>query len=213
MGDPRRIKKKYQTPSHPWQLDRMEEEGILVNEYGFKNKREVWKMRSVLKHAADEAKRLIVATGPQATKEEKQLISRLSRYGLVPVDATIDNVLGLTLRDILERRLQTLVYKKGLAHSIHQARQFITHNHIQVGGKTINAPSYLVLQSEEGTVVFDSVSSLNNAEHPERTVTPTKKHQINKEKQDKQKGERGGRRGGQSRGRRPQRMPQREMRK
>lgn len=195
MGDPRRLKKKYQKPSHPWQLDRIEEEKILVDEYGFKNKRELWKMRAVLKHAADEGKRLIVATGPQAIKEEKQLIARLSKYGLVPTTATIDNVLGLTLKDILERRLQTQVYKKGLAHTIKQARQLITHNHIQVGGKTINAPSYLVLQAEEATIVFDSVSSFNNPDHPERTVKPAPK-KIRKEKDDKGRGGRG-QRGGQ----------------
>ncbi len=195
MGDPRRLKKKYQKPSHPWQLDRIEEEKILVDEYGFKNKRELWKMRAVLKHAADEGKRLIVATGPQAIKEEKQLIARLSKYGLVPTTATIDNVLGLTLKDILERRLQTQVYKKGLAHTIKQARQLITHNHIQVGGKTINAPSYLVLQAEEATIMFDSVSTFNNPDHPERTVKPAPK-KIRKEKDDKGRGGRG-QRGGQ----------------
>ncbi len=197
MGDPRRLKKKFQKPSHPWQLDRMEEEATLMYEYGFKNKREIWKMRSILKHAADEAKRLIVATGPQATKEEQQLIARLSRYGLVPTTATIDNVLGLTLKDILERRLQTLVYKKGLAHTINQARQYITHNHIHVSGKTINAPSYMVLQSEEGTISFDPVSSFTNPDHPERTVTPAPK-KARKPKEEKGKG-RGGQRGGQRR--------------
>ena len=202
MGDPRRLKKKFQKPSHPWQLDRMEEEKILVNEYGFKNKRELWKMKSILKHAADEAKRLIVATGPQATKEEHQLIARLSKYGLVPQTATIDNVLGLTLRDILGRRLQTLVCKKGLAHTVQQARQYITHNHIQVGDKTINAPSYLVLQSEEDTIHFDQYSSLNNADHPERTVVVKPKKVVKRDGKDG----RGGRHGGRDRrgqGRRP----------
>lgn len=181
MGDPRRLRKKFQKPSHPWQRDRMEEEAILVKEYGFKNKRELWKMKSILKHAADEAKRLIVATGPQATKEEHQLIARLSRYGLVSTTATIDNVLGLTLRDILERRLQTLVCKKRLAHSVQQARQYITHNHVQVGDKTINAPSYLVLQAEEETIHFDPCSSLNNPDHPERTVVVKEKKHVKKE--------------------------------
>ncbi len=174
MGDPRRLKKKYSKPSHPWQLDRMQEEAVLVKEYGFKNKRELWKMKSILKKAADEAKRLIIATGPQAAKEEKQLIQRLHKYGMVPGTATIDNVLGLTIRDILERRLQTQVYKKGLAHSVQQSRQFITHNHIHVSGRTINAPSYLVLQAEESMITFDPGSTLSNSEHPERQM-PEKK--------------------------------------
>ncbi len=185
MGDPRRLKKKYSKPSHPWQRDRMEQEATLVKEYGFKNKRELWKMQSILKDAAGEAKRLIIATGPQATKEEKQLIQRLHRYGLVPENATIDNVLGLTIRDILERRLQTQVYKKGLAHSVQQARQVITHNHIHIQGNTLNAPSYLVLRAEEGLISFDPHSTLTNPDHPERLIPAKKKTEKKTEEPEK----------------------------
>ncbi|PIN72350.1 30S ribosomal protein S4, partial [Candidatus Woesearchaeota archaeon CG10_big_fil_rev_8_21_14_0_10_47_5] len=41
MGDPRKIKKKYSTPIHPWQRARIEEEGVIIKDHGLKNKKEV----------------------------------------------------------------------------------------------------------------------------------------------------------------------------
>ena len=40
MGDPRKLRKKYYPPSHPWQKIRIDEEKILMKDYGFKNKKE-----------------------------------------------------------------------------------------------------------------------------------------------------------------------------
>ncbi|MCX8147636.1 MAG: 30S ribosomal protein S4, partial [Candidatus Woesearchaeota archaeon] len=82
----------------------------------------------MLKNFKDQAKNLIALSTPQAEKEKRQLIDKLKRYGLLKEDVqTLDPILDITLRDILERRLQTQVYKKGLARSINQARQFIVH--------------------------------------------------------------------------------------
>ncbi|MCH7902628.1 hypothetical protein IIC68_02645, partial [archaeon] len=58
-------------------------------------------------------------------------------------------ILSLTIKDVLERRLQTLIYRKKMASSLKQARQFIVHEHISVGDKIIKAPSYLVPLLEE----------------------------------------------------------------
>ena len=41
MGNPKRHRKKYSTPAHPWQRARIEEERELSKEYGFKNKKEM----------------------------------------------------------------------------------------------------------------------------------------------------------------------------
>ena len=73
MGDPKKIRKKYNTPMHPWEGKRIEEEKGLLREYGLKNKKEIWKMRAVLKGFSDQAKKLITATGVQAEKEKQQL--------------------------------------------------------------------------------------------------------------------------------------------
>jgi len=58
------------------------------------------------------------------------------------------------VEDVLKRRLQTQVFERGLAKSIYHSRQLIVHGHIQVGGKKVNAPSYLVLKEEEETIAF-----------------------------------------------------------
>ncbi|HII71954.1 TPA: 30S ribosomal protein S4, partial [Candidatus Woesearchaeota archaeon] len=144
MGDPKKHRKKYATPMHPWQRNRIDEERELKKEYGFKNKTEIWKMVSFLRDAKSQAKKLVTLTGRQADMEKELLLARLRRYGLLSPDAVLDKILSISLRDVLERRLQTQVYKKGLANSVNQARQFITHKHILVGGKIVTSPSYML---------------------------------------------------------------------
>ena len=53
-------------------------------------------------------------------------------------------VTGLKLLQILESRLDNVVYRLGLATSRAQARQLVRHGHITVNGKKVNIPSYLV---------------------------------------------------------------------
>lgn len=168
MGHPKKIKKKYSTPSHPWQQTRIIEEKALVNEYGLKNKREIWKMASLLKNFTSQAKRLIPEKSAQSEREKKQLIGRLARLGFLPPNSDINEVLNLSVKNILERRLQTVVYKKGLSRSIGQARQFIVHEHIFIGDKKITIPSYIVRSGEESTIAFDQSSKLKDESHPAR---------------------------------------------
>ncbi len=170
MGDPRRLKKKYSTPKHPWQKARIEAEKVIRNEYGTKNKKEIWKMNSIFKHFQEGAKKASAfGMNEQAKKEFTQLLDRAKSLGILPQDAnTVDAVLGLSLNDVMDRRLQTLVYKKGFARTTKQARQFIVHEHIMVGGRRINIPSYIVPLSEEGTLSFDPKSNLAQEDHPER---------------------------------------------
>lgn len=174
MGDPRKIKSKYSRPGHPWQKERIEEERALLKEYGLKNKTEIYRARSKLKTFSDLAKKLIAARGSQAEKEKQQLLTRLAKMGLVKQGAQLDDVLGIQLRNILERRLQTMVFRKGLARSINQARQFIVHEHITVGNRIVSSPSYHVPIEEETSIAFAPTSSLANAGHPERTLPPKK---------------------------------------
>ena len=173
MGAPRKIRKKYTTPSHPWQAVRIAEERVLVTEYGLKNKKEIWKADSLLKNFTGQAKQLIPATNEQAEKEKKQLLNRLARMGLLK-EQNLNAVLNLTLKDILDRRLQTVIYKKGMARTVHQARQFIVHEHIFVGDKKVSIPSYMVMGGEENTITFDQYSKIKEDTHPER-AKPAKK--------------------------------------
>merc|ERR1711977_177464 len=60
------------------------------------------------------------------------------------VGATLAYVLALKVDDFLERRLQTQVFKLGLAKSIHHARVVIRQRHIRVGRQIVNVPSFMV---------------------------------------------------------------------
>ena len=149
MGDPRKLRKKFSKPSHPWQKERIEEEKGIIKHYGLRRKYEIWKMDSMLKNFLNRAKTIIGESTSQSEVEKKQLLSRLYLLGLLKKDSRVEDVLNLTLKDILERRLQTLVYRKQIAKTMIQARQFITHEHIAVGNKKITTPSYLVSIDEE----------------------------------------------------------------
>ncbi len=182
MGQTKRLKKKYETPSHPWQKDRILEEKEYMREYGFRNKKEIWREISKLRKARTQAKKLIAdKLSEQARKEERQLLDRLIRYGLLTKDSKLEDVLGLKAKDFFERRLQTLVYKKGLARSVKQARQFIVHGHIMVGENKVTAPSYMVSLEEESMIMFNPRSTLAKEDHPERAV----KQEVPEVKKDK----------------------------
>jgi len=66
----------------------------------------------------------------------------------------LDYVLALKSEDFLERRLQTCVYKLGLAKSIHHARVLIKQRHIRVGKQIVNVPSYVVRLDSQKHIDF-----------------------------------------------------------
>lgn len=170
MGDPRKIRRTFVRPGHPWQKERIDRENALQNEYGLKNKTEIWKTTSQLRTIANQAKKLIAAVTPQAERERTQLLQRLHRLGLIQKDSKLDDVLTITLKDLLERRLQTVLVRKGLAKTMHQARQFITHEHVLIANKKMTRPSHTVRIEEEQTIQFAPTSPVANAEHPARIV-------------------------------------------
>jgi small subunit ribosomal protein S4 len=55
---------------------------------------------------------------------------------------------GVNLLQLLEKRLDTVVYRMGFARTIMQARQFVNHGHIKVNGKKVDIPSFLVKQGD-----------------------------------------------------------------
>ncbi|NOZ80891.1 MAG: 30S ribosomal protein S4 [DPANN group archaeon] len=168
MGDPRKARKKYKTPHHPWEKERIEAESVLKQDYGLSNKQEIQKMTSVLRNLKAQAKRYIAARTVQAEKEKEQLLQRVRRLGLLDSSATLDDILGLTIEAIMERRLQTLVFRKGLSRTIKQARQMITHLHITVKDRKISAPGALLTKEEELSIAFHETSNFNDIDHPER---------------------------------------------
>ena len=72
------------------------------------------------------------------------------RLGLLKEsERKLDYVLGLTINQFMERRLQTLVAKRKMANSIHHARVLIRQRHVAVGKQLVNIPSFMVRVSSE----------------------------------------------------------------
>ncbi len=163
MGDIKKQRKKFSKPSHPWQKERIEAEKQILKQYGLRRKYEVWKMDSILKKFLQRAKTIIGERTLQSELEKNQLLNRLYLLGLLKKDSKVEDILNLKLKDVLERRLQTLVYRKQLAKSILQARQFITHEHIALGNKKITTPSYLVSIKEEPEIKLVHALNLSNS--------------------------------------------------
>jgi len=181
MGDPKFSRKKFEKPSHPWQEERIKEENDYIRHYALKNKKEFWKARSVLKNIRAQARNLQARLRygeKQAREEMDNLLEKLRDKGyLKGQDHTLNDVLNLSVENILNRRLQTLVYHKGLAHSPKQARQFIIHGHISINGRRVTVPSYIVSKEEEPTIDYYSNSPISDELHPERPeeeITPTR---------------------------------------
>ena len=181
MGDPRKQKKKYSKPGKIWDSERIESEKELMKEYGLRRKKEVWKAESFLRDLRKQAKSLTARKGEQADKEKEQLISRLVKLNLVKGGAKLEDVLGLDLKSILERRLQSIVFRGKLAKSMKQARQFVVHGHISIGDNKVNVPSYLVKSDEEKKIKFSANSNLSRDDHPERAKEAKKKEEEKKE--------------------------------
>ena len=97
---------------------------------------------------------------------EKQKVRRI--YGVLERQfrntfekaAGMKGITGENLLGSLERRLDSVLYRMGLATSRAQARQVVRHGHILVDGKKVNIPSFVVKPGEEISV---RESSKNNS--------------------------------------------------
>jgi len=168
MGDPKKQRKKYETPRFPWRTDALQEELKLLGQYGLRNKHELWRHETMLSKFRGTARSLIGKTPEERRKMEKEILTHLKKLGILPETAVLDDVLDLTIEDVLERRLQAIVFRKGLAKTIHQARQLITHGHITIGKQRVTIPSYLVTREEENQIAYAPQGPLANPSHPLR---------------------------------------------
>lgn len=173
MGDPKKQRKKYDTPRFPWRKDILQEELKLLGQYGLRNKHELWRHKTLLSKTRGIARSLIGKTPEERAKMENELLARLKKLGVLPETAVLDNVLDLNIEDILERRLQTIVFRKNLSKTIYQARQLITHGHITIGNRRVTVPSYLVSKEEEAQIGYAPQSALANQTHPLRQAMAT----------------------------------------
>jgi len=151
MGDPRRRRKKYSRPSHPWYVDRITEEKEILKKYGLKNHREIWKAKSAIGRIREQARGLLAKSGEAVEREKKQILDKLNKLGMLE-SRSMDDVLALNVEDLLERRFQTLVQRKGLTRTMDQSRQAIVHGHVYINEKIVNIPGYIVPKLEEETI-------------------------------------------------------------
>jgi small subunit ribosomal protein S4 len=177
VGDPKKARKNYSRPRSPWRADQLAQELYLVGTFGLRNKRELWRAQTHLSSVRKQARTLLAATEAVRLKEEKKLLDSLRRRGLIGEASTLDDILSLTVEDLLSRRLQSVVFKKGMALSPLHARQLITHGHVAVGARRITVPSYEVGFVEEGTV------KLRGAGVPHQAVAVPEKGKLQGEEQ------------------------------
>lgn len=168
MGDPKKQRKKYESPRFPWRVDILQEELKLLGQYGLRNKRELWRHETMLSKFRGIARSLIGKTPEERKRMEEMLLARLKKLGIMHETAVLDDILDSTIEDILERRLQTIIFRKGLAKTIYQARQLVTHGHIVIGDQRVTVPSYLVPTQEENQITYIPQSPFANPSHPLR---------------------------------------------
>ncbi|KAL0220947.1 hypothetical protein RCL1_000801 [Eukaryota sp. TZLM3-RCL] len=156
-------RKTAKTPRRPWEKERIMSELKTVGEYGLRCKREVWRVQYTLAQIRKTARTLLTLEekDPKRIFEGAALLRRLNKLGLLSEDKMkLDYVLSLKVEDLLERRLQTLVFRKGLAKSIHHARVLVFGRHIRVGKQLVNVPSFAVRTDSQEHIEISYTSPL-----------------------------------------------------
>lgn len=174
--------KTYVTPRRPFEKERLDQELKLIGEFGLKNKREVWRVKYTLAKIRKAARELLTLDekDPRRLFEGNALLRRLVRVGVLEENRMkLDYVLGLRVEDFMERRLQTQVFKHGLAKSIHHARVLIRQRHIRVRKQVVNIPSFVVRLDSEKHIDF-SVKSPFGGGRPGRVKRKNMKKKTKK---------------------------------
>jgi small subunit ribosomal protein S4 len=173
MGLPIRHKTKAVSHKKKWDKNTIVEEAVFVTDYALKNKKEIRKAEALLSKLKTIAKDFNKTTETKASAGAAQFVNKIKSLGYLNVEATsLDEVLDITLRELFERRLSSVVYKAGLARTPGQARQFVVHGHVTVNGEIVTAPSYPVTVKDAETVAFIGSSTLADEAHPERNGAP-----------------------------------------
>lgn len=173
MGLPIRHKTKAVSHKKKWDKNTIVSEAVFVTDYALKNKKEIRKAEALVSKLKTIAKNFNKTTETKTSAGAVQFVDKLKTQGYLNVEATsLDEVLEITLRELFERRLSSVVYKAGLAKTPGQARQFVVHGHVAVNGQIVTAPSYPVSVKDAETIAFVGSSSLADEAHPERNGAP-----------------------------------------
>ncbi|KAI4292201.1 small subunit ribosomal protein S9e [Pancytospora philotis] len=157
-------------PRNPWVLERLVKELQLLGTFGLKNKKELWTVLTTARADKTQARDLLISTNHEEfMTRSRALLNRLCRNGMISsVDfndvecmrACLRDVLNFDLPMYLNRRLQSLVLKSGLARNIHHARLLVAHKHITVRGRVVNKPAMTVRSENEGYIEVNPFSSV-----------------------------------------------------
>ncbi|MDE1865689.1 MAG: 30S ribosomal protein S4 [Candidatus Micrarchaeota archaeon] len=153
MGAPKRNRRKYDKPKEMWDLERIKSSRALIDHYGLKNMKELWMAQTEIGRIRRNA-RLLLAGGQGSENIRDRMFKRLERIGLAKQGATLDDLLDLKENALLERRLQTIVFRKGLAKTAKQARQLTVHGFISVNGRKVSRPGYIVDVKDEAGITY-----------------------------------------------------------
>jgi small subunit ribosomal protein S4 len=153
LGAPKRNRSHFEKPKERWNLERIKADRALINEFGLKNHKELWKVQTEVSRIRRNVRELL-SVGSGANEVRDQIIGRLQRLGVASSTTTLDNLLDLKENDLLSRRLQTVVFKKGMAKSVKQARQLTVHGFIAIDGRKVNRPGFLVDADVEKRITY-----------------------------------------------------------
>ncbi len=142
----RKLKKKYKKPKRPWDSERIAFESKLLSEYGLRRKKENWRADAIVRNFRHRARDLISQKDPE---KQTILLQKLNQLGILEEGQGLENVLILKSKDVLERRLQTIIFKKGHASTIKSARQMIVHGHVQLDDRITKFPALIVPRDSE----------------------------------------------------------------
>ncbi len=170
MGHPKKLRKKYDTPKKPYDKERLEEEKMLMKSFGLKKKQEIWRAESRLRNYRRRAREIQTE---KSKEKEKILVDKACKIGLIAPNSSLDDILGLKVENLLERRLQTQVFRRGFSRTIKQARQLIVHGHVSVNGRKVWWPSYIVKVDEEDKIEVEQPQNPIEKK-PVKKITSTK---------------------------------------
>ena len=177
------LKKQYETPNEAWSQERIDREEELSEQYGLTNKEEIYKAYSELRGLRRQARKLIGRDNPG---QEEEVLKKANKLGLIKSDGKLEDLLTLNVEDILDRRLQTAVERRGHAESMKHARQLVTHGRVKVDGETVNIPSYKLTKTEEKTIeVKEPATGEESGEESETEDEETEETEEAEEAEDK----------------------------
>ena len=114
--------------------------------------REIWREKSALRRHRNQAMKIIgrvESSEGHYAQEKANLVDALVRKGLLAKGSSVDDVLQISVEHMLARRLQSVVYYRGLAPSMRAARNMIVHGHISIGDQRMTVPGYKIRRQEE----------------------------------------------------------------